>query len=124
MKTITNAKELKKIIMDLEGINLKDEDCEMITGYFEGHDYEIKADESNLFIVDALDEMDVFEICFEGIMDRVYEWNMELIKETKREINSIEIDKYQLVEGLSNYLLQLQRDSINLNKLEVALNLK
>lgn len=126
MKEIKNAKELKKIIMDLEGINLKDEDCEMITGYFEGHDYEIKTDGKSLFIVDVQDETDVFKADFEEIVERVYEWNNELIEDTEKEINSLyeTLDQHQEFTRLMSYLLTLKMDSTNLNKLEVALSSK
>jgi|GEM_PF-6827062 len=126
MITITNEKELKKVIKDLEGINLKDEDCEMITGYFEGHDYEIKTDENNLFIVDVSDETDVLKANLEEIVERVYEWNNELIEDTEKEINSLyaTLDQHQKFARLMSYLFQLKNDSTNLNKLEVALNSK
>lgn len=119
MKEIKNAKELKKIIMDLEGINLKDEDSEMITGYFEGHDYEIKTDENNLFIVDVSDETDVLKANFEEIVERVYEWNNELIEDTEKEINSLyaTLDQHQEFARLMSYLLQLKNDSVKLNNL-------
>ena len=126
MKEIKNAKELKKIIMDLEGINLKEEDSEMITGYFEGHDYEIKTDEKSLFIVDVQDETDVFKANFQEIVERVYEWNNELIEDTEKEINSLyaTLDQHQEFARLMSYLLQLKNDSVKLNNLEVTLKYK
>lgn len=130
MKEIKNAKEFKKIIMDLEEINLKDEDCEMITGYFEGHDYEIKTDENNLFIVDVSDETDVLKANFEEIVERVYEWNNQLIEDTEREF--IELLDYIIepqkdlkrLNELFKYLLILKIDSVKLNNLEVTLKYK
>ena len=130
MKRIKNAKELKKIIMDLEEINLKDEDSEMITGYFEGHDYEIKTDENNLFIVDVSDETDVLKANFEEIVERVYEWNNQLIEDTEKEF--IELLDYIIepqkdlkrLNELFKYLLILKIDSVKLNNLEVTLKYK
>lgn len=112
--------------MDLEGINLKNEDCEMITGYFEGHDYTIETYENNLFIVDVSDETDVFKADFEEIVEMVYDWNNELIEDTEKEINSLyeTLDQHQEFARLMSYLLELKNDSTNLNKLELALSSK
>lgn len=130
MKIITDAKEFKEIIFDLEGFKLKDEESEKITGYLEGHDYFIKTDEKKLFIVDVSDETDIFETNLKEIVERVIEWNGELVEDKEKEF--IELLDYILepqkdlikLKKLFAYLLDLKIDFLELNNLEVALNSK
>ncbi|MDU7089505.1 MAG: hypothetical protein E6342_17605, partial [Clostridium sp.] len=87
-------------------------------------------DENNLFIVDVSDETDVLKANFEEIVERVYEWNNQLIEDTEKEF--IELLDYIIepqkdlkrLNELFKYLLILKIDSVKLNNLEVTLKYK
>lgn len=78
MITISNIKELQKIVFKIENFKLNESEALIILNYLEGHSYEIKTDKKELFIVDAMDEYDIVKEDIRSIIDRVSEWNESL----------------------------------------------
>lgn len=128
MKTIENKEDLQSIVLKLEEFKLTDLESEKIIGYFEGHDYMIKTNEKDLFVVDVIDEEDIIKETFENIVCRVMDWNDELIISTRNEIYNSCIkltnDKSKnekRFNKLMNYLLDLKEDEKILNVLYTIL---
>lgn len=78
MRTISSTKELQEIVFKIEKFKLNANESLVILDYLEGHDYEIKTDEKELFIVDVLDQDDIVKEDIRSIIDRVTEWNESL----------------------------------------------
>lgn len=78
MRTISSTKELQKIVFKIEKFKLNDNESLIILDYLEGHDYEIKTDEKELFIADVLNQDDIIKEDIRDIINRVIEWNESL----------------------------------------------
>lgn len=78
MRTISSTKELQKIVFKIENFKLNDNESLIILDYLEGHDYEIKTDEKELFIADVLNQDDIIKEDIRDIINRVIEWNESL----------------------------------------------
>ncbi|MGL5714280.1 MAG: nucleotidyltransferase domain-containing protein [Paraclostridium sp.] len=119
MKTIENINELQNKVLEIEDFKIKSKECELLLGYFEGHDYIIKSDGKNLFVVDAIDETDMYEDTLLGIVTKVQEWNSELIEDTNKEINKLyeTLDEHEEFAKLMSYLLNLTEDSKSIDGL-------
>lgn len=133
MKTIETKEDLQSIVLKLEKFNLTDLESEKIIGYFEGHDYMIKTNEKDLFVVDVIDEEDINKEKFKNIVCRVIDWNDELITSTRNEIYSscIKLTNDKKSNELTkkfnesmNYLFELNEDEKILNVLYTILTRK
>lgn len=124
MITISNINELQNIVLKLEGFKLNNLDGEMILGYLEGHDYEIKTNEKNLFIIDIHDKTDIYKETLLDIIYRVQNWNMELIENTKYEMDKIysTLDDHKNFVRLMSSLLELKNDEKKIDELILSLN--
>ena len=121
MRMIVKANELQEVVKVQNNFKLTNVESELVLGYLEGHGYGIGIGENNqMYFVDIEDsEEEIFEEDFTEILDRVVEWNYELIQDCdraiEREITSIE--QHEEYAQLMDRKFDLQNDEKILDKL-------
>lgn len=121
MRMIVKANELQEVVKVQNNFKLTNVESELVLDYLEGHGYGIGIGENNqMYFVDIEDsEEESFEEDFTEILDRVVEWNYELIQDCdraiEREIASIE--QHEEYAQLMDRKFDLQNDEKILDKL-------
>lgn len=126
MKNIYKSIELKNEIEKIENFKLNDEESKLIVGYMEGHDYIIKSDGENLYVVDIQDEEYIIKESLKDIVNRVLEWNESLKEDIQSDMNSLHLTLDENIElkKLEKKLLSLEEDEKVLSNLFEILNRK
>ncbi|MEG0909489.1 MAG: nucleotidyltransferase domain-containing protein [Clostridia bacterium] len=119
MRMILRAQELQELVRVENNFKLTEKESNVVLGYLEGHGYGIGVDENNqVCFVDIEDsEEEVFEEDFTEILDRVSEWNYELIQDCDYEIEKLTVEDFEEYEQLMKRKIELQDDEKIIDKL-------
>ena len=121
MRMIVKANELQEIVKVQNNFKLTEKEGQLVLDYLEGHGYGIGMDKNNqMYFVDVEDSNEeTFEEDFTEILDRVVEWNYELIQDCDRAIERdiTSIEQHEEYARLMDRKFDLQEDEKILDKL-------
>ena len=122
-KQFTDKDELANWLIKEKAIIISTEEADLLLGYFEGHDFGMGIDQNNnLLVKDIAEENgEIFDYTFSEIVDRVSEWNYELLKYNE---DSYEKDNLSFQETINckNKIASLRNDSKSLEMLSNRLD--
>lgn len=90
----TEVDELANYLVKEKDIIISTSEAELILNYLDGHDYGIGVDQNNNFIMKdiAEDHGEVFEYSFNDVVDKVSEWNDDLLYREQKKYNEGDLD--------------------------------
>jgi len=99
MGKITEMKTIESPGQFLEWLNENDlllrinrQEAKLLLGYLEGHGYRLDTDGTDLMLVDLQVQDEPELILIDDVIDRVMEWNYEMISQTREEMEKSDND--------------------------------